>query len=102
MKYVSTWCCTYQPGGVPVPCGQFQPAILLAVFKIFKAFRFFQNSQKMSDSSIKASEQWDNEYQETVLKVPDGLGVTEGDTTKKMVATGKVRYKVFCVILKMY
>ena len=35
----------------------------------------------MSDNNT-ASEQWDEQYQETVLKVPDGLGVSEGDTTK--------------------
>ena len=54
----------------------------------------------MSDNTMKASEEWDNEYQETVLKVPDGLAVSEGDTTKEMVVTGKAPYKVFAFFLK--
>ena len=51
----------------------------------------------MSTMTSKDSKQLDREYQETVLKVPDGLGVERGAITKEMLATHKETYKVISV-----
>ena len=52
----------------------------------------------MSITAMKGTHDWDSEYQEIVLKVPDGLGVEKGAITKEMQSTGKEMYKVISMI----